>query len=283
MRKTFAYLSSVAVVVIAMTACSGYNKIMKSPDYELVYKTGLSYYNQEKYEKAKGLFEQIQPIYVGTLKEDSLTYYLATCHYKQGDFTTSGEMFDTFRRRFGRSTFVEDAEYMYAMGYYFSSPAPEWDQTNTRLAISAITEYLAHYPQSVKKDVCLARVDELQNRLYEQSFMHARTYYKIGNYKSALVAIGNALDLYPQTPYREELLYLNTVSAYELASNSIPSLQTDRYLSMLDYYYSFVSEFPYSEHRKEVDRMQEKAKAYLAKRHIDTDNNEELNTEDDAD
>ena len=63
----------------------------------------------------------------------------------------------------------------------------------------------------------------------------------------------------------EELMYLIVGSGYELAHNSVQRKQTDRYLSMLDSYYTFIAEFPESTHRKEVDRMAKEAKDYLAK------------------
>ena len=95
--------------------------------------------------------------------------------------------------------------------------------------------------------------------------MNAYTYYKIGKHKSAIVALKNALRKYPETPHREELMYLIVGSGYELAHNSVQRKQTDRYLSMLDSYYTFIAEFPESTHRKEVDRMAKEAKDYLAK------------------
>ena len=57
--------------------------------------------------------------------------------------------------------------------------------------------------------------------------------------------------------------------------NSVQRKQTDRYLSMLDSYYTFIAEFPESTHRKEVDRMAKHARDYLDrnKKDEDKDNN----------
>ena len=60
-------------------------------------------------------------------------------------------------------------------------------------------------------------------------------------------------------------MYLIVKSSYELAKNSIESLQRDRYMSMMDSYYSFVAEYPDSKHIKEVNRMQQEAKKFIAK------------------
>lgn len=60
-------------------------------------------------------------------------------------------------------------------------------------------------------------------------------------------------------------MYLTVVSGFRLADNSVQSKQTDRFLSMLDSYYSFIEEYPESEHRRELDRMAQRAKDYLDK------------------
>ena len=48
-----------------------------------------------------------------------------------------------------------------------------------------------------------------------------------------------------------------------MAANSVRSLQRDRYLDMLDVYYTFVAEYPESKYRRELDRLQKTARAYL--------------------
>jgi len=73
------------------------------------------------------------------------------------------------------------------------------------------------------------------------------------------------LKKFPDSPHREELMYLIVKSSYELAHNSIETLQRDRYMSMMDSYYSFVAEFPESKHVKELNRMLDEAKRYIAK------------------
>lgn len=264
MRKIFSKLLITVAVTVGIVSCSGYNKILKSKDHDLMYSKAIEFYENGKFDKAQQLFEEVALYYQNTAREDTVMYYWGSSFYKTGNFETSGMIFDRFRRQFGRSPFIEDVEYMYAMGFYFSSPEPDRDQTVTLQAISAINEYLQRYPESIRRQLCLVRVDELKGKLYDKALINARTYYKIGRYKSAVIALRNSLQEYPETPHREELLYLTTKSAYELAYNSIAALQRDRYLDMMDAYYTFISEFPDSKHRREVDRMQNNARDYIA-------------------
>ena len=95
--------------------------------------------------------------------------------------------------------------------------------------------------------------------------MNAYTYYKIGRYKSAIVAFKNVMKRYPESKRTEQMMYYATVSAYRLAENSVASKQVDRYLAMLDHYYSFIAEFPESKHTKEMERMAKDARNFLDK------------------
>jgi CheY-like chemotaxis protein len=91
------------------------------------------------------------------------------------------------------------------------------------------------------------------------------TYYKIGRYKSAIVALKNAIKQYPETPYAEDIRYYTAVSAYRLAENSVASKQLDRYLDMLDHYYTFLAEYPESKRVKELERMAKSARNFIDK------------------
>ena len=174
-------------------------------------------------------------------------------------------MLDEFRRKFGRSAFIEDAEGMYALCFFNMSPDPQRDQTVTSQAIVAITEFLSRYPQSDKCDEFNEMLDILTERMMEKSYLNAYTYYKIGRYKSAIVAFKNSLKQYPESHRKEDIMYYTTVSAYRLAANSIESKQMDRYLATIDYYFSFISEFPESKYRKELENIVERSRDFIDK------------------
>ena len=245
------------------------HRVIKSEDPSLIYSEGLKYYGREKWRQAGDLFEACQAYYVGDVREDSVAYFSARSHFKERDYVEATTQLDEFRRKFGRSVFVEDAEAMLAMCHYYLSPDPTRDQTITSEAIIAFSEFIERYPNSTRVQAFTELITELTERLKKKAFLNAYTYYKIQRYKSAVVALRNALKLYPDTPHREEILYLIAVSHYRLAHNSIEEKQGDRYLNVLDSYYSFINEFPESKHRKELERYIKEAKDYLDKNNIE--------------
>ena len=258
-------LLAVIAIAVANTACGPFNKLLKSGDNDKIYAEGLNMLDLGKFTRAITCFEKVQPYFTGTMREDSLAYYTAYAHFKNDAFSTSSELLDEFRRKFTRSPFLEDVEGMYALSFYYLSPEPTRDQTTTEQALTAIHEFIGRYPNSTRRAAFEQMIRELTQKQYDKVFINAKTYYTIGRYKSAVPALKNALKKYPDSPHREELMYLIVKSSYELAKNSIESLQRDRYLNMLDSYYSFIAEFPESKHVKELNRLSKAAKDFLEK------------------
>ena len=245
------------------------HKIIKSADPDLIYSEGMKYYGREKWKQAGDLFDACQAYFVGDMREDSIAFFSARSKFKNRDYSDATVQLDEFRRKFGRSVFVEDAEAMLAMCHYYLSPDPTRDQTVTAEAIMAFSEFIERYPNSKRAEAFSNLIDELTERLKEKAYLNAYTYFKIQRYKSAVVALRNALKQFPETPHREDILYLIAVSNYRLAHNSIEEKQGDRYLNVLDSYYSFINEFPESKRRKELERYTKEAKDYLDKNNIE--------------
>ncbi len=265
MKRIIGYIAFMVTLGCLMGACSGVNQIIKSGDPEYAYQQALEFYKAEKWSKASTLFEACRHIYVGTPREDTITFYTAYCKFKERDWDSASLMLDEFRRKFGRSPFIEQAEGMYAHCFFRMAPGPKRDQALTTQAIVAISEFMSRYPSSEQIPEFQQMIDILSERLQEKSYLNAYTYYKIGRYKSAIVAFKNAIKRYPDSKHREDMMYYTVVSSYRLASNSVESKQTDRYLSMLDSYYTFLNEYPESDHLKELGRMAKDARNYLDK------------------
>lgn len=265
MKRIIGYIAFALMLGCVTMGCSGVNQIIKSGDPEYAYQQALEYYQAEKWSKASTLFDACRHIYVGTPREDTISFYSAYCKFKDKDWDSASMMLDEFRRKFGRSPFIEQAEGMYAHCFFRMAPGPKRDQALTTQAIVAISEFMSRYPESEQIPEFQKMIDILSERLQDKSYMNAYTYFKIGRYKSAIVAFKNAIKRYPDSKHREDMMYYTVVSSYRLASNSIESKQTDRYLSMLDSYYTFLNEYPESDRLKELGRMAKDARNYLDK------------------
>lgn len=258
-RKPVCFLAA----AIVFCSCGSYEKLLKSNDFDVRYKGALEYYKNQKNNKARALLDAVEVMYVNTEREDTVKFYKAKSIYRNNDFETSGMLFDEFRRNFGRSPFLEEAEFLYAMSHYYMSPHVEQDQTETANAIVFLQEYLSRYPNSPKAQECRNMIDEMGQKLDKKAFLSAKTYYDIRYYNSAILTFKNALKKYPDSRYREEILYLIVRSNYLYAKNSVEAKQRSRYLDMLDAYYNFISEYPQSKHAGDAVKMHDYVQKWL--------------------
>jgi outer membrane protein assembly factor BamD len=164
---------------------------------------------------------------------------------------------------YGNSSFIEEAAYMEAYCYYLQSPRPELDQTSTVQALDAFRLYMIRYPKSDRIADCQRIIRELNEKLMEKSYLSAQLYYNLDNYKAAVVSLNNCLIDYPESKYREEIMFKLLRAKYLLAVNSVRSKQTERFQDTIDEYYSFVAEFPEGKNKKEADEIYSKASKYV--------------------
>lgn len=250
----------VVVLALLLSSCGGFNKILKSTDNELKYNAALKYYNKKDFARSNLLFEQLVLPFEGTERDDTVNFYLAKGSYMAGDIEA-----DTYLRKFctnfGRSIFAEEAFFLKAINLYETSLRYELDQSNTMAAIAAFNEYNNRFTNHKYKDY-EKYVDELELRLEKKAYFAAKLYYQIEDYKAAIVALRNSVREYPESPYKEEQMFLILKSSYQYAKHSVKQKQPTRYLATIDEYYNFLSEYPESKYTKEAKSIYNDAIEY---------------------
>lgn len=272
-RKRIYIAFMVLCAVITAISCSQYEKVLKSDDVDLKYSKAFYFYNKGDYVKAGTLFDQLAPLTRGTRKADSVYYYQAMTQYKLNDFIIAGHYFNNFVKMYGNSKFIEEAAYMEAYCYYMQSPRPELDQSSTLNALDAFKLYIIRYPKSSRVPDCRRIIDELKEKLIEKEYISAQLYYNLDNYKAAIVALNNCLIDFPDSKYREEIMFKLLKSKYMLAVNSVQSKQVERYQDTIDEYYSFITEFPESKSRKEAEDMYKESSKFAKEPSTELTNN----------
>ncbi len=260
----------IGVSALLITGCGEYEKLLKSRDYQAKYDKALNYYEDGEFVRAATLFDQVANIFRGTTKADTVKYYQAKSYYGQRDYMMSGHYFNELSVTYPNSVYLEEADFMVAYCYYKQSPRPELDQSNTFKAITTMQIFMVRYPNSERLNEAQEIIVEMSDKLVEKSFISAKLYYDLGYYKSAIIALRNSLIEYPETRYREELMFMILKSSYLYADNSIPSKQRERYQAAVDEYYSFIGEFPDGTHTREANRMYEISNEFLEEQNKDT-------------
>jgi outer membrane protein assembly factor BamD len=228
----------------------------------------MEYYEKQSYVKAATLFEQLKPRLRGTNKAEELNFYHAMSYYQMGDYIMAGHYFRTFVKTFFHSSHAEEADFLAGYCYYLMSPRANLDQESTYNAITSFTLFKSKFPNSERIEECDRLIAEMEEKLVEKSYMTAKLYFDLGNYKAAMVALRTSLTEYPETKFREELMFLRLKSSFLLAENSILEKQQERYQSAVDEYYSFIDEFPESDFIKEAERIHTTARKKITQKDI---------------
>ena len=245
------------------SSCGEYQKLLKSTDFELKKQKAKEYYDATQYVKATELLAQILPRYRATEEAEELNWMNAYSFYGMKDYFMAGSYFKTFIDQFPFGKHSEEANFMAALCDYNIAPRPELDQQNTRNAIEGFKIFITRFPQSPKVEEARTLIKTCEEKLVEKSYLNARLYYDMKQYKAAVVALNNSMKEYADTKYREEMMYLKLTSLYLYADNSQAIRQKERFQATLDDYYSFMEEFPKSQYSKEINSIFVKTNKFL--------------------
>lgn len=241
--------------LLFFTSCDNYNKLLKSNDIEKKLEMAKHYYNKGNYFKAIPLFEELISVYRGTEQLEDIYYYYCYCFYGQENYQVAAANFKNFATFYPLSKYAEECNFMQAKCFYMDSPSSRLDQTNTYKAIDAFQLFINTHPASDRIEEANNYIDKLRRKLEIKEYESAQLYLDIGNYKAAAVSFENVLKSFPESPEAENISFLIIKSYYLLAKNSIPSKQEERYLSTIEAYNNFVSQFPESTYQKEAEGL----------------------------
>jgi len=243
------------LVLLVAFSCSKFRKIEKSEDWRVKYEAALNYYEKKDYYRASVLFDQILPIVRGLPEGERVQFYLGYCQYYDKNYLFAAEYFKTFYETYGRSASVQEARYMYAYSLYLSSPGSSLDQTGSINAMASMQDFLNRFPESTYKEKAVEVIVAIQNKLEKKGFENAKQYYRIRQYKAAIVALENFAKNFPDSKYLEESEFLVIDAQYKLAVQSFVSKQKQRYESVVENYKNFIDKYPDSSRLREAEKM----------------------------
>jgi outer membrane protein assembly factor BamD len=264
MRKGYKILVLCFVFTCVMVSCSDYNRLLKSTDYTKKYDAAIAFYDQKEYTKALGLLEELVSVYRGTAKGEKIMFYYAYATYATGDYLLAGYHFNNFIKTFPASDKTEECAYMYAYCFYLESPRYSLDQTETKSAMKELQSFINKYPESKRKEECNQLLTKLREKLEQKYYEISKQYYFLEDYSSAITSFENVLKDYPDSKYREEVMYFIIKANYIYAAKSVDRRKYERFKSTIDSYNKFISYFPENtKYGKEIEGYFVSAKKQL--------------------
>ncbi len=235
-------------------SCSKFRKIEKSEDWRVKYEAAINYYEDKDYYHSALLFEQIRPVVRGLPEGEKVEFLLAYCQYYERTYLLASAQFKTFYETYGRSTQAEEAYFMYAYSLYVASPSYNLDQTSSVEAMAAMQTFINQFPNSEFIEKASNVITESQQKLELKSFENAKLYLKISRYKAAIIAFDTFRESFPDSQYLEETAFLKVEAQFKLAEQSLPSLQKERYTTVVEFYIALVDGYPNSRFLKLAEK-----------------------------
>ena len=239
--------------IVVLSGCSEYNKIVKGTDYNLKYEKAVEYYQKGDCFKALPLFEELMSYFRMTDKGEDVYYYYAKTQYCMKDYFLAGYYFKRFTKNFPNSIRAEECAFNSALCYMKNSPDFFLDQSDTYNSIDEFQLFMNKYPESNLVDSCNSLIKGLRSKLELKSFKKSNLYFKMEKYRSAIIAFKTTLEKFPDTEYKEEILFMIVKANFMFASNSIESKKVERFEATIDSYLTFVDSFEKSSFLKTAE------------------------------
>lgn len=256
------YILYIVFIGVAL-GCGEYNKVLKSSDLDYKMEKAIEYLEDERCYQSLPIFEELIGLTRGTQRAEKVYYHHAKAHYCGGDYYMANYYFSNFIKNYSYSPMAEECQFLAAICSYNLSPNYSLDQTDTKLALNELQLFIDKYPQSELRDSCQNMMRRLNSKLERKSYEIAKLYVKTEQFKSASIALRNAVKEFPNSPYKEEMMYLMIKASYTYATKSVEEKKFDRYTEAIDHYLNFVAYFQQSRWLKQAESYYESSRKEL--------------------
>ncbi len=246
--------------VLLLFSCNEYQKVLKNEDIKAKYDLAERYYNEGDFKRAKRLFEQIAPKYVGKPQGERVMFFFADSYFETGDYYLSGYQFERFIKSYPKSDKLQEATFLGAKSYYKLSPKYSLDQTDTDKALSRLQTFINTYPESEFFEEANNMAQELTQKKEKKQMEIAKQFDKLGEFNypiliSAITALDNFISENPGSPYREEAFFHKLRATTNLALNSTYNKREERLEDAISAYNALMKSYPETEFKKEAENL----------------------------
>ncbi len=215
----FLFIVSTAIFISCSTTST-----RSDIDYDIEFESGKIALGKKKYIKAQDHFNTVVIGASHTELGDDALFYLGESFFFSKEYLMAIAEYDRLIRKMPFSPFIEKARYRICEAYLTLSPKYFNDQTYSEKALEKLQEFIDDYPNSDERQKAELDIKQLRNKLSEKSYRSGVLYMKMDEYKAALLAFKQVIELYYDTDFIE-LAHLKTIACYieknefETASN----------------------------------------------------------------
>jgi outer membrane protein assembly factor BamD len=249
-------------LLLLLSSCK-FQKLLKSGSVDEKYEEALKLYSGKDYSRALQLFDQLAGAMRATEKSQKIAYCYAYCYFHQKDYTMASYYFKRYTTTYPSTPEAEECMFMGAYCNFLNSPEYSLDQTVTYEALKDLQLFTNTYSSSKRVSECNELMDKLRVKLEHKDYRIAKLYYRMDDYSAAIQSFNTILKEFPDSPHKEEILYLVFKSYYKYAKQSIEGKKKDRHGKAIGSYNEFIAQYPESAFLEELKTMKESSKKEL--------------------
>jgi len=240
---------AIGTFVLVLSSCSGYNKVIKSDNYDDKFKMANELYDKGEELRSVALYEQVYQR-IPKSGEGEVSYFrIGKAYFINGDYVMAEYYMGQFAQRFPTSVRAEEATFLSAMCSVEKSPEFSLDQTETEIAINNLQQFIDRYPNTELLDTCNTIIDKMRGKLTYKDYTIVKMYSKTEQFHAAVSSALTFIDDYPKSEYLEEVHYILIKNSYLLSKNSIENKKVERIEDTFERYRTFVVQFPESKYQ----------------------------------
>jgi len=126
-------------------------------------------------------------------------YKVGLCHFARDEYIEAAFEFRRVLEDYSTSPWVRDASYKLANTYVNSALPPQYDQTPSRLAVAAISDYNRRYPADEHSGQLAEWHDDMTDRMATQRLEAAQFYERRRQFEAARISYEAVAQQFPQT------------------------------------------------------------------------------------
>ena len=258
--RLFKLLLSPLFLLILLTSCNKYNKVTKSKDYDYKLKMADEFFSKGKYKIAQELYEELFPVFKGTVKFEELYYKDAYCFYYMKSYADAENLFKGFLEVFPNSSKAEEVDFLRSYCFYKQSPKLELEQVNTIKAMGMMQTFINTHPGSERNKEATEIIDKCRAKLEMKEHRAAELYYNMGQYRAAAIAFTSLTNNYPESLKGEDYKLKTVKAYYKFAKLSYEEKQIERFEKVIAEYEDFIDRYPESKLLKEAESFSNQSK-----------------------
>ncbi len=250
------------LLLVLFSSCS-FQKLLKNGTIDEKFEKAMELYEKKDYTRALQLFDQLSGAMRATDKAQKIAYYYPFCYYYQKDNTLASYYFKRFYTSYPNAAEAEECLYMSAYCNFLNSPEYSLDQSATYEALKDLQLFTNTFPDSKRVSDCNELMDLLRYKLEMKDYRIARMYYRMEDFAAAIQMFNNILKDYPDSPHKEELMFLIVKAGHRFAIESILDKQRERHSQVIAAYNDFNALYPASSYQAEAKQMRERSQQQL--------------------